>query len=242
MSSPVDTTAIEQVVRRETRENQAVARLVQALSAVAVLAVLGIDSVATRGEGRILSGIDWGIHVAGYTLTKLWSPLLNAVAGSALEILVPLGIAIYLLAVREQPLWGAVFLGWAAESSRHVASYIAQAPGARFGWWDSGTTLHEWAFILYGRAIEHAAPLAATLELFAWLMLGTAFVLALEVALDALTAWRQATASSTLGDLWLCLRPTRSRNLRPPAPLRPAPLRPVLARVRQSSHMTVRFR
>ncbi len=129
-------------------------------SALAVtVALLGMGWYAlVRGVRVPLLGLfDLGIHELGHLVSyPLPVPrIVEAVAGSAAQILVPLGLALYFARVvgdRDGRQGAAFCAGWAASSMVDVSVYVADAPHQRL-------TLigghHDWAYILGPRGLNH---------------------------------------------------------------------------------------
>jgi hypothetical protein len=115
------------------------------VAAFAVIAWLAWFSYVRGERVPLLAGVDLGFHELGHLLMA-WAPdQLAAVAGSVMQISVPLALAAYFMFARQEAAAGALMLGWAGTSAQNVSVYIADAPlqqleliGGR----------HDWAFLL----------------------------------------------------------------------------------------------
>lgn len=112
-----------------------------------VIAYFGLQG----GRVPLLGLVDLGFHELGHLIAYgldavlPWSESLTAVAGSVLQVAVPVGLAAYFLWYRSDHFGGAFCLTWAATSAHDVARYIADAPYERLPliWGE-----HDWAFLL----------------------------------------------------------------------------------------------
>lgn len=115
------------------------------LLGIAAIAALGWFAFV-RGESvPLLAAADLGFHELGHMLLA-WAPeMLAALAGSATQVGVPVGLAVYFLVVRRDSLAGALMLGWAGTSAQNVSVYVADAP---FEMLLLIGGQHDWAFLL----------------------------------------------------------------------------------------------
>ena len=148
--------------------------------AVAV-ACLVLGWLGLRGARVPLLGwADLGFHELGHLVAYVcdaflpWAEVLTALAGSVVQVAVPLGLATYFLQWRHDRAGTAVCLAWAATSLHDVARYVADAPHERLALIGGE---HDWAFILAGH-LDRAAPLAEALRAVGYLLLGLALVAA----------------------------------------------------------------
>ena len=107
----------------------------------------------------LLSYVDLGFHELGH-LVFSWVPgLFPALAGSIVQVAVPVGLALYFV-VRKESYGTGLMLAWAATSAAHVSIYAADAPFQAMTLLGGGT--HDWAWVLGSVGhIEWAAPLAS---------------------------------------------------------------------------------
>jgi hypothetical protein len=128
-----------------------------------------------RGRSLPLLGlVDLGFHELGHLLTYPFPDVVTALMGSVTQVAVPLGLALYFLFLRREPLGGSLCLAWAATSAHSVSVYIADANRQSLPLLGAG--LHDWAFVL-GRfgALEHAPAIAASVNTLGGAMLFAAF-------------------------------------------------------------------
>jgi hypothetical protein len=115
--------------------------------AVALIACAGAAAwVLAGGQGAfLLSYVDLGFHELGHLLTA-WVPgMLPAFAGSTVQVLVPIGLAVYFAARRESYACALMF-AWAATSAANVSVYVADGPFETLTLLGGGR--HDWAWIL----------------------------------------------------------------------------------------------
>ncbi|MGH2656652.1 MAG: hypothetical protein ACRDIZ_08155 [Actinomycetota bacterium] len=113
-----------------------------------------------RGEPvPLLHLVDLGVHELGHLLTYVFPDLITALAGSAFQVLVPVGLATgFWLGGRDRMAAG-LCLAWAASSAQQVAVYVADAPYQRLPLIGGE---HDWAFILGRLGILDRAEGVAT--------------------------------------------------------------------------------
>ena len=116
----------------------------------------------------LLSLVDLGIHELGHLVTYVFPDLLTAMAGSAFQVLVPMGLAAYFWLRGPDLLATGLCLAWAGTSAQQVAAYVADAPFQRLPLIGGQ---HDWAFIL-GRLglLDWAAGLAMAVRVAAVLL------------------------------------------------------------------------
>lgn len=108
----------------------------------------------------LLGLADLGFHELGHLLTYSLPDLATAMAGSAMQILVPLTLAAYfLLRTHRDLLATGLCLAWGGTAAADVAVYVADAPYEALPLIGGH---HDWAFIL-GRldALDPAGGVAA---------------------------------------------------------------------------------
>jgi hypothetical protein len=124
--------------------------------------VLGWFAFVRGRPVPILDLVDLGVHELGHLLTYVFPDLITAVAGSALQVLVPVGLAVtFWLTIRDRMAAG-LCLAWAGTSAQQVAVYVADAPYQRLPLIGGH---HDWAFIL-GRLgmVDRADELATAIR------------------------------------------------------------------------------
>jgi len=131
---------------------------------LAALGTLALAWLSLTGDGWVpfLSGVDLGVHEFGHLLFS-WAPRLGvALAGSAVQLAAPAGLAAYFWWRRDR-LATMLMVAWLGMSLNNVAVYIADAPRMQlplFGDDGSGAG-HDWRAILGELGwLEHADALA----------------------------------------------------------------------------------
>ncbi len=79
----------------------------------------------------LLAFVNLGFHELGHLVCYLVAfvgPVVTAAAGSVMQCLVPVGLAVYFVAWRRDRLAGAACLAWAATNFQEASVYIADAP------------------------------------------------------------------------------------------------------------------
>jgi hypothetical protein len=129
------------------------------VAGLAACLVLGWFAFVRGDRVPVLHLVDLGVHELGHLLTYVFPDLITAVAGSAFQILVPVGLAIgFWLGVRDRMAAG-LCLAWAGSSAQQVAVYAADAPYQRLPLIGGE---HDWAFILGRLGILDRAEGVAT--------------------------------------------------------------------------------
>jgi hypothetical protein len=107
--------------------------------------VLGWFAFVRAEPVPILRLVDLGIHELGHLLTYVFPEIITAVAGSAFQVLVPVGLAVgFWFGLRDRMAAG-LCLAWAGSSAQQVAVHVADAPYQRLPLIGGE---HDWAFIL----------------------------------------------------------------------------------------------
>lgn len=140
------------------------------LGAVAAVAI----GVVAFGFGQPVPGLDLfdlGMHELGHLLTALMPRMVMFLAGSVMQVVVPLALAAYFLFRRREWASAGFCLAWAGTSARDVAVYVADAPVQALPLVGGGT--HDWAYLLGPRGfgcIDRAGALAGFIEALGLLM------------------------------------------------------------------------
>jgi hypothetical protein len=143
------------------------------LAAVGV-AVLAWLSYSRNGWVPILSGADFGIHEFGHLLFSWAPPLVVYLAGSAVQVATPAGLALY-FAWRRDRLGVVATLAWLGVSLNSVAVYISDATRMVLPLWgdDGSGANHDWHNILVRLGwLSHTDALGA----FVRVLSGAAFL------------------------------------------------------------------
>jgi hypothetical protein len=96
-------------------------------------------------QAFLISYVDLGFHELGHLLLG-WAPgLVAPLAGSVVQVAVPIGLALY-FARRRESYAIALLLGWAATSAAGVSVYVADGPVQALNLLGYGR--HDWAWVL----------------------------------------------------------------------------------------------
>ena len=124
--------------------------------------VLGWFAFVRAEPVPILRLVDLGIHELGHLLTYVFPDMVTAAAGSAFQVLAPVGLGLgFWFGLRDRMAAG-LCLAWAGSSAQQVSVYVADAPYQRLPLIGGE---HDWAFIL-GRLgfLDRAEGVAATIR------------------------------------------------------------------------------
>jgi len=105
---------------------------------------VGLLWVAFVADSRVplLSMFDLGIHELGHLITRPFGMVVSFVMGSGLQVLVPLGLAVYFWVWQRDRVSSGLLMCWGATAMQDVSVYIADAPyraiqliGGTHDWW-----------------------------------------------------------------------------------------------------------
>lgn len=105
---------------------------------------------AYTGDGWVFpfSYADLGFHELGHLLAMFWAPRpVVALAGSFVQVAVPLGLGAYFAVARRDWVSAALMLAWAGASANNVSIYIYDAT-RRVLPLLGGQDGHDWAYLL----------------------------------------------------------------------------------------------
>ena len=147
-----------------------------------VVAALSVVVVAWFPFARntrvpLLGLFDLGMHELGHMLAGFMPRMVMFLAGSVMQIAVPLGLAAYFW-LRGDRAPAAFMLGWTGASAWDVSVYIADAPYERLPLIGGQ---HDWAYLLGGRgwdAMGAAGSIAGAVEALALLLVVAGFAIA----------------------------------------------------------------
>jgi hypothetical protein len=160
---------------------------------------------------------DLGFHELGHLICYVLpvGDLPTAAAGSALQILVPLGSAAYFGAWRRDPFGLAAGLAWAAANCADVAVYVTDAPYEQL---ELIGGEHDWAYILGPEQldrIEWASGLATALRLGGIVLLLVAVGIVIDAALRRSAPAHRAGTRTSRVDPWPSTSRTPCEDLLP---------------------------
>jgi hypothetical protein len=130
--------------------------------AMAACAVIGYFPFVRGTRVPLLGLFDFGIHELGHLLFIWAGRTVHFLAGSLLQVAVPVGLAVAFW------WWGnlpavAIMTAWAGANLWDVSVYVADAPYQRLALWGGGQ--HDWATLLGGwGAIDAADEIAGILS------------------------------------------------------------------------------
>ena len=170
-------------------------------AAVAVL--VGVWSLGTGSDVPLLVFADLGFHELGHLIGYVTRPpeWIIAIAGTGLQIAVPLGAALVLGLWRRDPFGSTICLAWAATSLRGSAVYVADAPYERLRLIGGE---HGWAYLLgeHWQALDKADDIARWMTGAGWVLLfGGAVLTALAVESRLPDRRNRRTGADTAGVL-----------------------------------------
>lgn len=114
-----------------------------------ILASLYFFFCIYSSEWHFVSTIDLIFHEAGHALvpTFIFGEVITALAGSALQILIPLVLAFYFY--RKQDIFSfSILLMWTAENIANVSRYAGDALKTQIPLLGGDGVIHDWNFIL----------------------------------------------------------------------------------------------
>jgi hypothetical protein len=134
-------------------------RMLANVAAAAACVAAGIWVWAGGERAFLISYVDLGFHELGHLLFA-WGPgLVAPLAGSVVQVAVPIGLAVYFGSRRESYAC-ALMLAWAATSAANVAVYAADAQAQQL--WLLGNGRHDWAWILGSTGHLGWAPIVSS--------------------------------------------------------------------------------
>ena len=159
------------------------------LAFLVVLAVYGVASLRSPGDGRLLDGVDLAIHETGHLVFAPFGEFTTALGGTLLQLLLPATFVVYFLR-RKERFGAAVCLWWVAQNCWNISVYVADARAQELPLVGGGE--HDWFYLLSDLrmldsdlAIGRAVHGAGVLIFVAALALGLAATLVAPRPLDA---------------------------------------------------------
>jgi hypothetical protein len=141
-----------------------------ALGAAAAIAI-GVVAFGYKQPVPAFDLFDLGMHELGHLLAALMPDMVMFLAGSVMQVAVPLGLAAYFLLWRKEWASAGFCLAWAGSSARDVAVYVADAPVQALPLIGGGT--HDWAYLLGPEGFDcigRAGAIARFIEVLGLLM------------------------------------------------------------------------
>jgi hypothetical protein len=151
------------------------------LAFLAVLALYGVASLRSPGDGRLLDGVDLAIHETGHLVFAPFGEFVTALGGTLLQLLLPATFVVYFLR-RKERFGAAVCLWWVAQNCWHISVYVADARAQELPLVGGGE--HDWFYLLSDlRMLESDLALARAVHGIGVLIFVTALSLGLAAAL-----------------------------------------------------------
>lgn len=157
----------------------------RSLGGAVLAAIIGWFPFIAGREVPLLDQFDLGIHELGHMLVMFGPELWHFLAGSILQVAVPLGLAAYFWFSQRNWVASGIVMAWAGTSAYDVAVYAADAPYQSLPLIGGGQ--HDWAYILGPRgfnAIDSAATVAGIIEGVGAIMVVAGILLCLGALLD----------------------------------------------------------
>ncbi len=184
------------------------------LGGIAACLALAFFGFVAGDRVPLLGMFDLGIHELGHLLAMPLPRLLTVLAGSALQVAVPLGLTAYFWA-RRDPVAAAVTLAWAGTSAKDVSVYVADAPYQALPLLYPNAT-HDWAWLLGPQGFDAMAA-AGTIARVIAVAGGLAVAAAVGVLTSRLIDAQRVAAQAAELERWFGPAPER-----PPRPVRRA--------------------
>lgn len=149
--------------------------------------------------GDVFRGIDFGAHEFGHLFFSFGGEWLAVAGGSVMQLIVPVGAAVVMVATPKKDWFGAVACGtWLAASLAELAPYIADARAQDLDLvsFSPDGAGHDWHYLLaHAGMLKQDIALARLTRFVAVCVLGATIVLS--IALFRRMAHRSGTAEST---------------------------------------------
>jgi hypothetical protein len=151
------------------------------LAFLIILALYGVASLRSPGDGRLLDGVDLAIHETGHLVFAPFGEFVTALGGTLLQLLLPATFVVYFLR-RKERFGAAVCLWWVAQNCWNISVYVADARAQELPLVGGGE--HDWFYLLSDlRMLENDLALARTVHAVGVLLFGASLVLGLAATL-----------------------------------------------------------
>ena len=148
-----------------------------------VLALYGVASLRSPGEGRLLDNVDLAIHETGHLVFAPFGEFVTALGGTLLQLLLPIAFVVYFLR-RKERFGAAVCLWWVAQNCWNISVYVADARAQELPLVGGGE--HDWFYLLSAtRGLENDLALSRAIHGVGVLIFGASLALALAATLVA---------------------------------------------------------
>lgn len=137
---------------------------------------------STYTEWHFIDNVDLIFHEAGHTIFSFLGMFVYAAAGSAFQIALPFGIALYFF-LNDQKLSGALCLLWVAANILNVSVYAGDAAVMQLPLLGGDPSTHDWNYLLSATGmLRYTRIIASTIFDFGIVMLLTGTALSLYYA------------------------------------------------------------
>lgn len=128
---------------------------------VALLATMYFFSVAMSETGAyMLSSVDLVFHEAGHTITFFLPDIVSVMAGSLLQVIIPLGLFVYFF-IKDIRFGAALMLFWFGQSVVGVSIYVRDAIAMQLPLLGGEAVIHDWNYLLAAFGVlEHTKTIA----------------------------------------------------------------------------------
>ena len=153
------------------------------LAFLLVLALYGVASLRSPGDGRLLDNVDLAIHETGHLVFAPFGEFVTMLGGTLLQLLLPTAFVVHFIR-RKERFGAAVCLWWVAQNCWNISVYVADARAQELPLVGGGE--HDWFYLLSAmRWLESDQALARAVHGVGVLLFGASLVLGLAAALVA---------------------------------------------------------
>jgi hypothetical protein len=110
-----------------------------------VLALYGVASLRSPGDGRLLDSVDLAIHETGHLVFAPFGEFVTMLGGTLLQLLLPAAFVVYFFR-RKERFAAAVCLWWVAQNFWNISVYVADARAQELPLVGGGE--HDWFYLL----------------------------------------------------------------------------------------------
>jgi hypothetical protein len=153
------------------------------LAFLIVLALYGVASLRSPGDGRLLDNVDLAIHETGHLVFAPFGEFVTMLGGTLLQLLLPTAFVVHFIR-RKERFGAAVCLWWVAQNCWNISVYVADARAQELPLVGGGE--HDWFYLLSAmRWLENDQALARAVHGVGVLLFGASLVLGLASTLVA---------------------------------------------------------
>jgi hypothetical protein len=115
--------------------------------ALIAVALYVLSATVKTTEWHFIDGVNLIFHEAGHTIAFFLPQTLSILAGSFLQVAVPLLCALYFF-LRKDIFSGSIILLWAGQSVVNVSVYVADALAQELPLLGGDAVIHDWNYLL----------------------------------------------------------------------------------------------